>query len=273
MSVVVMPRDDPLRSRIATPRRRRRHGFSPRAGCRLQSLRETAGAPHRLNSTDEWVADQGVPDCVLTRIPRVLCSIGTDTSALPYLHITAQMGELASDHPQQGVAFTCVDVLGRGRSPPSRRAPWPLVSRWPLPRARSSWSRPRRPSPPRDQARAADLGRRAAPVRPRMVRRQPSRLGAGEARRRRRRVRTAHTPVPSDSDPGMTGPGDRRQPADDRRLLRRRVQPRAAAGGDDLVPRPADRRRSHLRLAGRHRPRPRSTPARASPGLPGSILK
>ena len=61
------------------------------------------------------------------------------------------------------------------------------------------------PTTTRDPARAADLGRRPAPVRPRVVRREPPELRARQARRGAApSSRNAHTSDPSDSDPGGT---------------------------------------------------------------------
>ncbi len=61
---------------------------------------------------------------------------------------------------------------------------------------------------------------------------------------------SAHTPVPSDSDPGMTAQMTGGNPREHRRLLRRRVQPRAVPAGDDVLHGHAARCQRHLRLAG-----------------------
>ena len=120
-----------------------------------------------------------------------------------------------------------------------------------------------------DQARAADLGRRHAPERPRLVRRQPPELDAGQADPRRHRVHQRGDLEPVGLRPGWHRADDRRQPQVDRRLLRRRVQPQDRRAGRRLHPGPAGhRRRRHLRLARRragerqrlHRPGERHLP-------------
>ena len=89
---------------------------------------------------------------------------------------------------------------------------------------------------------AADLGRRSAPVGPRMVCQQPSRLRAGQAGGWWRGVLAGADADPVRLVPRHDRPSHRRQPAHDRHLLRRRVQPCRPTRGDDLVPRPAHRR-------------------------------
>lgn len=69
---------------------------------------------------------------------------------------------------------------------------------------------------------------------------------------------SAHTPVPSDSDPGMTAQMTGAQPEDDRRVLRRRVQPRPAGA------------RKRRRVAARRRAPTSSTTRRMTSTRPGS---
>ena len=75
---------------------------------------------------------------------------------------------------------------------------------------------------------------------------------------------TAHTPVPSDSDPGMTAQMTGGNPRTTGVYYDVEYNHAVLRGGHDLVPRSADRGRCHLRLAGRHRlhqARRRSGPA------------
>ena len=106
-----------------------------------------------------------------------------------------------------------------------------------------------------DRSRAAHLGRWTARVGRRVVREQPSRIGARKARRRRRALHARPHSDPLRLIPRARRPGHGRQPTHRRRVLRRRVPPRGAGSGNDIVRRQAARRRSHLRLARRPQPR------------------
>ena len=113
-----------------------------------------------------------------------------------------------------------------------------------------------------EPSRPPALGRRAAPVRPDVVRPHAPDLGAGQARLSRAPVQQRQHAVPVRLVPRHGRPGHGWRSADDRRLLRRHLQPRT---GRTRHPRLLDGHARHHGLV-RREPRPRPRCTRRGPG-------